>query len=44
MVILGRDKIPVDRASEDRLEVGIGLGVASFGAVEPLFMDGLQSG
>jgi hypothetical protein len=32
------------RASEDGLEVGIGLGVSSFGAVQPLFMDGLQPG
>src|SRR5262245_4414313 len=29
-VILGRDEAPVDGASEDRLEGGIGLGVAGF--------------
>jgi len=44
VVRLGRDQVPVERASEDRLEVGIGLGVASCGAVEPLFMAGLQPG
>ena len=44
VVILGRDEIPVDGASEDGLEVGIGFGVAGFGAVEPLFVDGFQPG
>jgi hypothetical protein len=43
VIILGRDQVPVDGASEDGLEVGIGLPLTRVGPVELLVFEVLEA-